>query len=250
MKYINKNMKIIITERQYNILLEQPDSKMPFQIEKFGYKQGKPETTGPALERQREAIQKIDPHTVLLVAQIATAFIPVVGIFISAGLGFMDAALYYNDGDKKTAGMVAMFSVLPLLGKVVSKIPAISKLGQKGMKALSTKLVKGGTLTADELNVVNGLSKEQSLITQELNQYSKNIANKAINKVEVADNKTRQALINITKSGLKFSGVVGAYTGIGVAYDKVYDKYWGAPSFDLNTPPPESSKKTAAEIKW
>jgi hypothetical protein len=192
-----------------------------------------------------------DPHTLLLITQIATAFIPVVGVFISAGIGFADAALYYNEGDKKTAGMTAMFSVLPLLGTVVSKIPAINKLGQKGMKALSTKLAKKGSnakLTANELEVVNGISKENSLITQELNQYSKNITNNASNKV--TNNKTKKVLKNIAKSGLKFAGITGAYMGAGLTYSAAYDKYNNTSTIDLNTPPPESAKKVAAGIQW
>jgi hypothetical protein len=34
--------------------MEQPDSKMPGQIERFGYKQNDPSTLGPALEKQKE----------------------------------------------------------------------------------------------------------------------------------------------------------------------------------------------------
>jgi hypothetical protein len=53
-------MKIIITERQYNILLEQPDSKMPGQIEKFGYKQNNPKTLAPALKLQEDFLNSIN----------------------------------------------------------------------------------------------------------------------------------------------------------------------------------------------
>ena len=38
-------------------LLEQPDSHMPFQIERFGYKQNDYKTLRPALERQKESFK-------------------------------------------------------------------------------------------------------------------------------------------------------------------------------------------------
>jgi hypothetical protein len=46
-------MKYIISERQYNLLSEQLDSRMPFQPESFGMKQGKPETVRGAVEKQK-----------------------------------------------------------------------------------------------------------------------------------------------------------------------------------------------------
>ena len=52
-------MKIIISERQYSFISEQPDSKMPFQIEKFGYNPSKPNTMGPALKKQQEVFNDI-----------------------------------------------------------------------------------------------------------------------------------------------------------------------------------------------
>ena len=198
-----------------------------------------------------------DPHTLLMVAQIATAFIPVVGIFISAGLGFADAALYYNEGDKKTAGMTAMFSVIPLLGPVVSKIPAINKLGSKGMKILSDKIAKGGNnakYTSDEISVINSISKEKSLITQELNNYSKNIATQGVK--QNMNPATKQILKSIAKGGLKFGAVTGGYVGAGVAYNKIYDainplENNQMSSLDiLNAKPTQSHIDAAKSIKW
>jgi hypothetical protein len=54
--------RFVITEEEKKHIMglyEQPDSKMPFQIEKFGYKQGDPSTLGPALEKQSEAIKQL-----------------------------------------------------------------------------------------------------------------------------------------------------------------------------------------------
>jgi len=70
-------MKIIITERQYNILLEQPDSKMPFQIEKFGTKElYNLDNHKPASSWVREEIKKFmeetGSNTKILIASYGT----------------------------------------------------------------------------------------------------------------------------------------------------------------------------------
>ena len=57
-------MKIIISERQYSFISEQPDSKMPFQIEKFGYNPSKPNTMGPALKKQQEVFNDIAKYKI------------------------------------------------------------------------------------------------------------------------------------------------------------------------------------------
>lgn len=53
MKYDNRKT---LTENVEGVmgLNEQPDSKMPFQPEKFGYVQGKPETVQPSIQKQQE----------------------------------------------------------------------------------------------------------------------------------------------------------------------------------------------------
>lgn len=59
------------------LISEQPDSKMPFQPERFGYKQGKPETVKPALEKQSKAIKTfiVDAPTISEVLSKAREFL-------------------------------------------------------------------------------------------------------------------------------------------------------------------------------
>jgi hypothetical protein len=110
-----------------------------------------------------------DPHTMMTILAIGTAFIPVVGPFISAGIGLADAAMYYNEGDKKTAGIVGALSILPFIGTVIVKIPGVKELGVKGMASLASKLSKGGkNLTKIESEVLNSIKNNESLIKQEL----------------------------------------------------------------------------------
>jgi hypothetical protein len=115
--------------------------------------------------------EPIDWHLVLTISSIATAFIPYVGPFISAGIDLVDAAYYYNQGDKQTAGFVGMFSVLPL----ISKIPGVKELGKKGMSALATKLLNKSELTPLEKEVAESLAKNKDIIGKDLSEYSKKI---------------------------------------------------------------------------
>jgi hypothetical protein len=168
--------KILLMHRK-TLLNEQPDSKMPFQVEKFGYRQSDPSTLAPALKAQGEAIRNFPKHEVLAVLEIGSFFIPVVGPFLSAGLGMLDASIYAAEGDKETAGLTAGLTLLPLIGPIVKKIPGIKTLGTKGMEALSKKIAPGVevALTPIEKEVAEGLAKEKSLVQNYLNFGSKSL---------------------------------------------------------------------------
>lgn len=228
-------MKIIISERQYNlVLLEQrPDHLMPGQIETFGFKQGKPETLRPAMEKQREYMKSIDPHTLAIILGIGSAFIPIIGPFVSAGIGLADAALYAKEGDSKTAGMVAMFSLMPGVGALVGKIPGIKQLGSKGMSALASKLSSGQKITDPvELAVVNGISGNIDLVKTSLGQNVQSLAQQAA--VRTTSPNIKQTLTNFAKSGLTFTAKnVVPYVGAGAGYEYLWNKYSPEQSINL-----------------
>jgi hypothetical protein len=171
----------------------------------------------------------IDSHTLNTILAIGTAFIPVVGPFISAGISLYDAAQYYNEGDTKTAGLVAMFSLIPGAGAVVAKIPGVKQLGAAGMKTLATKLASNAKLTKLESEVAQGLAANQTLVQKELSTITSNTAKKA---AEVATKPTtKQTLANIGKKGLVFTATnVAPYAAAGVAYDKAYDAINSTPN--------------------
>ena len=165
---------------------------------------------------------KVDDHTLNTILSIGAAFIPVVGPFISAGIMLNDAAQYYNEGDSKTAGMMAMFALLPGTGAVISKVPGVKQLGANGMKTLATKLSTKAPLSKLESEVVAGLSANQSLVQQELSKLTAETAKKTAQ--AVTNQTTKQSLVNIGKKGLVFTGKnVAPYVAAGVAYDKAYD---------------------------
>jgi hypothetical protein len=152
-------MKIIISESQYKLILEQ--------------------RSDAAMDAQAKAISNLPSEykrTLLTIFGIGAAFIPVVGPFISAGIGLADAGMYYQEGDKKTAGVVAVFSMLPFVGSIVSKIPGVKELGTKGMALLASKLSKGQKLTQLESEIVNSIYKFKQLINSELTKVSSKIS--------------------------------------------------------------------------
>ena len=112
-------------------------------------------------------------HSVSAVLEILTAFIPVVGPFISAGVGLMDASQYVKEGDNTTGAIVGSLSMLPFMGPVVTKIPGVKTLGSKGMAALGEKLAKKQkNFTPVEQEVLKGLSQNSDLVQRELRNKS------------------------------------------------------------------------------
>lgn len=198
-------MKYIITKQQYRVICEQSDSRMPFQPETFGYNPKKPQTTKVSTQKQSQFFKTIDPHTVATVAGIGALFIPIIGPFLSAGIGLADAALYAKEGDTKTAGLVAAFALLPAVGSVVSKIPGIKQLGVKGMSALASRLSKGIQITNPvELAVVNGINLNKNLVQSGLNSQVRTLAQQSVSRA--VNNATKVELTNLAKNGIKEVG--------------------------------------------
>lgn len=203
-------MKYIITESQYyRIVSEQPDSKMPFQIEKFGYRQGDPSTMAPALKAQQQALRDIDPHTTATILQVATSFIPFVGPFISAGIGLADAAAYYNEGDKKTAGLVGIFACIPGIGGLANKL-GLTKWTAKALGELGKKISLGTKLTANEIVVAQKIAQNKDLILTQVKQTASTLTKLA--------QKTKQVATNLGKTAATYGGTQAVYSK---AYDEL-----------------------------
>jgi hypothetical protein len=105
-------------------------------------------------------------HEILLVLEIATSLIAFpIGLMISAGIGLANAGLYANEGEYYQAGVTAVFALMPGIGKLVSKIPAIAKLGVKGMGRLGEKMLqRSGNLSKLERVVAVGLVKNRNFL--------------------------------------------------------------------------------------
>lgn len=171
-------MKILITESQLNkiILSEQPESvidrRLGIQDRNMKALGLNPSNTSDIKKYFEDVYGKsFTGHQVAAMLQIGTAFIPVVGPFISAGIGFLEAKSYWDEGDKNSAVLTAIFSSLPAIGSVVLKIPGVKQLGKKGMSALASKIVKLGEKfkpTKVEQEVIQGIEQNTELIEKEI----------------------------------------------------------------------------------
>jgi TPR repeat protein len=165
-------------------------------LSEYGYYSG--------MDKDRELATnwyKQNAHTVNNVLQIGSLFIPVIGPLVTAGIGLADAAVYAKEGRTTEAGIVAAFSLIPGMASVVTKIPGVKQLGQKGMTALATKLLAKTPLNSVEQGVMTGVMANAALIRQEANNAVRNMASKAVAKV--TDSTTKKSLEHVAKHGLE-----------------------------------------------
>lgn len=160
-------MRILVTESQYSNIIE------PFIKEQDLGLKGKTLAPKYAPPKRGQANPE-DTHTMNTVLQIASAFIPYVGPFVSAGIGAADAGLYWNEGDKTSAVITGVFSFLPFL----TFVPGAKELGSKGMSLLADKLLKGGAnLTKAEAEIVNAVKMFTPKIQEELTKMAPKLKN-------------------------------------------------------------------------
>ena len=191
--------KIIkLTESDLNRIV-----KRIIEEQSFGYGPG-----GSMSLSQASKVQKVmsdyyneNPHYINQIMQFGTAFIPLLGPFISAGIGLADAGIYYKEGKNSEAGVAAFFALLPGIGTVVLKIPGVKELGQKGMQTLASKLFSQAPLNAVEQGVVSGINLNKELVKQETNNFVKNMASKVVTKVE--DPAIQKKLLGLSKDGIQ-----------------------------------------------
>jgi len=237
-------MKILIKESQYRFLVEQqtPQGGNQFRVTDNDFKKaerdrlynstqkfvdstavtfkgadGKQKSTATSIKVDK--IVPADTSTYLTILQIGTAFIPVVGPFISAGIGLYAAADLYNKGQKTEAGIQAFFSILPGLGKVVQKIPGLAQLGEKGLAALGAKVAAKQGLTKIEQGIVKSLAKNAELVKQEASQTIKTMATNNLSNglTKLSNNPTAKKVLNsAATTGIQY-GTTKVATGLSAA---------------------------------
>ena len=223
-------MKIVITESQHKFLVEQfPEERdAGFKAKKLTKSQQQSsddyhaEEGGFKNEPTNVSIDGFynpkDKHTLLTIAQIGTAFIPFVGPFISAGIGLYDAKTYYDEGDKKTAGLVGLFSIIPGIGGLASKM-GLAKWSAKALSEIAKKISLGKKLLPVEIQVANKIVQYRNLITAEMKKIGETATTKMGTKV-VRNKLKKQAITNNLKNTGK---TITGYGAAGVGYSKGYD---------------------------
>lgn len=182
-----------------------------------------------------------DPHQMTMILSIAALVIPVAGPFISAGIMIGDAALYHSEGNEKDAGLSLLFAFLPGMGKVVSKIPALEKLGVKGMTQLFSKLKNGSkVVTPLEKEALEGIKANEQLIKTEYEQTLKQKAKDVLKTTTKATEKSKlqkfvtgtgkkitSTAVRYGKGVVKFGWTFAQIAALIKVYDKVYDSVRG-----------------------
>lgn len=220
-------MKIIINEKQFLVLLEQ---RSDYLIDKQS--NSLLNATGIRSDDDYKKVDKaintamkttkitLDPHTLMTIAQIGTAFIPVIGPLISLGIGLADAAMYYNEGDKKTAGLVGLFSVIPGIGGLASKM-GLGKVSSKILGNIGKKIAKGAKLTPGEAQITSKIAKNRKLLQTEINKLTAAGKNTNLAKKGVKSQLKKQG---VKKSVAKTVTPIVGYGATGALYSTVYDK--------------------------
>ncbi len=163
-------------------------------------------------------------HEILDVLAIGTLFIPVVGPFISLGIDIGNAALYYNEGDKEMAGLVAALSLIPG-GELVRRIPGVKKYGIKFLTKALQKTKAGIPITKFEKEAIEGFIKNSDTLTKSMKKGLRSTFAHAVKK-KLSKLSLKQkigVLYNyaMTYPGAKFGSVLIQIGGITLSYFKL-----------------------------
>ena len=149
-------------------------------------------------------------HELAIIGGIVTAFIPILGPVLSTVIGMADAKMYYDDGDKYTAGLVTVLSLIPG--------------GSAVAKGLARKIIsKSGTLTAAEAAILGKVASSKTMINTKMAEMLK----KAVESGKVKDSVLR----NMTKVVKPVSKGVYKVIGTSVVFvtpSLAYDAAWNA----------------------
>jgi hypothetical protein len=172
-------------------------------------------------------------HELLMAASIGALFIPVIGPGLSLGIDLIDAGIYLYEGDKYSAGLSAVFALVPL-GFIAKKTgialtpkiikPFLLKIGNKTTKPLSEF----------EKRLLEGLNKNKGLFTK----YARLYGRKALVKKILTKKGSLKFILSVSKKFGKLSFFVGKLGlqigGVYYTYDKLYNIF--------NTNPKEAKK--------
>lgn len=165
-----------------------------------------------------------DNHNALVIASIATAFIPVVGPYLSTVFGLADAAYYFGEKNYEEAGLALLLETIPLWGGALKLFRGGLKLSQNEAKALSQKIIRKETLTSAEQKIVKGVAQEADDAEK---LYKSWLANKLKTSDLVSAN-TLKKLDNVVVGTKSVGGEVAKVEGISAAYHKIYQEATGA----------------------
>ena len=204
----NRNETYYFPEGVYNFMGTYYGSLNVSQITKNFSSYSKPGCKGGGLTPDQQ-------KKVLSVLSFASAFIPVVGPFIAAGLGMTEAGISYSQGNKEEAAIGFILSAIPL----AAEIPGLKNVGQAVMKQLGGKILSKVPLSSYESEVVSYIGKNKAAVEEvttkwfannSKNEVVKHIADTAKDKGEEwLEDKIKEKVglsIPVSKAGVKRLG--------------------------------------------
>lgn len=227
------SLKLLISEQKADWL-------MPFQ----------PDSRGPYAGIENLTSQ--DKHLLLDIAAAAAAFIPVIGLGVSAGIEVINAGLYAYEGNKYDAGLYVIFAAIPGVGSVAGKFSkhAISYLKNSSRVKQLVQAVKTGAISkldAVGKEIATIFSKNATAIAQATRKWLQAEAVKAmqtygkqiITKIapRIANKITPDVISKITKTVIRVLlkgsvgilkpvaqlAIIGAiWHNVAVLYDQIY----------------------------
>jgi len=108
-------------------------------------------------------------HDVLALAQVFSYLIPIAGPIIAAGIGTIDAGIYYYEGKGTEAAITLGLSILPF----VSRIPVIKNIGVETMNKISKKIATGAKLDKVEAKAMKLVEKYKDSVNSDLKGFVK-----------------------------------------------------------------------------
>lgn len=203
---------------------QKPQNLMPYQPDNPRYK--KPDGSMD-IEKQSRDLKDVNIHTVNQVLSIGSLFIPLVGPALSLGFDLLDAKLYWDEGKKETAGLVAALSLIPV-GELPFIKKWIKKYGQKSLVKSISKAKAGKPLSVTEKKVIVDLSKNSKNISKLSKRY---FLKEVIKKLPLSKKigliytlgKTYRSL-NILDKVVKIGGIIYTYYELADAFGWVDGK--------------------------
>lgn len=168
-----------------------------------------------------------DPHLVLPVVSLMVSFVPIIGPFLGAAIGLMDAHLYYRDGDNYNAGLSLFFETIPFWGPTLRIGSKILKIDGAFTKNLLNKIIGKKPLNDTERSVFEYYKKNAN----EMGVRFKNWLGERFSKVklpETTSTKLIDAGINVVSPTTKVGVEIGKSLGAAEIYNKSYEMITGA----------------------
>lgn len=150
-------MKYIISEKQLNLIREQSMTGWANYVPQEKHK-----------EVAKSWNESLSSHEVNTFLGIASVLLPVIGPIVSSLIGTADAAKHYQEGNKKTAAIIAAFSLIPLSARLLGLIPEISQIGTRGSAAIAEKLLSNSKLAPVQSQIIKKMVTNKSVVEAEL----------------------------------------------------------------------------------